>query len=446
MSRLPAVLQDSTPLDGPRIDLPARIGWLLRTSRIAHGVDLRAMAAGLSRRGTPISAASVSRLETSGLRDGSLIDGYEQLLGLEDGQLRGVVDVLCRTFDYAPVDRGPEPAPLDLARFSNLVDAVCGASPSGGDWLRFARQHVVPRGFGLPISQMTPLVRRLASELGRSHGTAYVTRYEALALLRCSPYADVVAAVVRERVMAPDAQEVLDLASVVSELPTPSLLTWAGELLNHDSTSLVRAGEVMVQNMRSVGGLDPDDWWALEQPFLSAFERADADPDRRALLTQLFRTLPPALRTSLRPRLAGQLQAAPGPRDWTTTRRNVHHALAARLAAASADTAGLGEEPMLTRLLFEALFDFRGPRISLACMLIRSSPYAAGVSVELLEVALCDSIEATIRESARSRVPMLGVPAEHADPARWLASSDPWQVRTGYLLAARQGHRLRTTS
>ncbi len=400
------------------------------------------MAHRLTELGMAMSASSLSRLETEGVRDGAVVSGYEQVLGIEEGRLRGVVDAICRTFGYAPPDRAPFPPALGLVEFSALVDTVSGPESTGGEWLRFACQHQRPQGFGLTLGEMTPLVHKLASELNRSYGHAHVSRYEALAILRCSPYADLVEEVARARAMAPDTQVVLDLASVVSELPTPRLLVWAGQLLNHDSLALVRGGEIMVQNMRSVGGLADEDWSLLEQPLLSAFQRDPADRARQALLTQLFRTLPPSLRSALRPRLAGQLTAAPVTPNWSKTRNNLDHETARRLASASAAIVGLPEEPMLQRLFFEALFDFRGPHISTACLMLRASPFAVGVSESLLDLATADTADPDDRASARSRVAMVGIPTERSDLDEWLASTDPWFVRTAYLLAGERGHLL----
>ena len=107
MARPSDLIIDETPLDGARIDIPARIGWLLRVNRLVHGASLRDVSARLKETGRPASVAVLSRLERSGGRNGAVVDGYEELLGLTPGRLRAPVDALCRTFAYAPPDEEP---------------------------------------------------------------------------------------------------------------------------------------------------------------------------------------------------------------------------------------------------------------------------------------------------------------------------------------------------
>ena len=92
---------------GARIDAGARLGWLLRVSREALGVNLAEMSARLSGGTMSLSVASISSIERSGQRDGRVVDAYEAALALAVGRLRAPIDILCRTFDYAPVDRAP---------------------------------------------------------------------------------------------------------------------------------------------------------------------------------------------------------------------------------------------------------------------------------------------------------------------------------------------------
>ncbi len=442
MARKPVVLDDLTPLDGSQIDVASRIGWLLRCSRSAAGLDLRTMAGRLTDGGVPISAASLSRLETEGSRVGTVIDGYEQVLGIESGRLRGTVDAVCRTFAYAPRDESPTGEPLDLAGFDDLVEAVSGSAVTAGDWLRFAREHEAPRGYGLTGPLLRPLVRRLASEMSRSVGAAFVIRYEALARLRCSAYADVVEDVVRELVLAPDAQVVFDLFSAVSELPTVELLTWAGELLSHDDLMLVRGGDILVQNMRSVGGgLTDEAWAALEEPFLAACHRASGDQPRRVVLTRLFKNLPPATRRGILERMSGPFEPVSGPRDWTKTRRNVHFGLASEVASRACSAAGLPEEPLLARLVFEVLYDFRGPRSTCAAFLVLASPFADAVHRQVCEVA-ATAEDAPTKEGARRAASILQTRTARPVLDGWLSSPDVELVRTAHVLSGHSGQLL----
>ncbi len=414
-------IDDPSPLAGARIDVPARIGWLLRTNRVAAGVPLREFAARAgSGDGSHLSPATLSRVETTGRRSGVVVAAYEQALGLPYGHLRAPLDVLCRTFSYAPADAEPFVPEPTLAAFSAACDAVAG-EPDGHDWLRFAEYHALSP-FGLPETGVRPFVDRLASEVGRATGTAYQLRYEALAKLRCSPYADVVAAAVRRAVDVPGMQRPADLLSAVTERPGPELARWCGELLSDPSWQVARAGCLGIQNMRSVGGLRRTDWYPLVPVFADACDAAAGDPLRAPILSATLACCPPEFRTSVQERLRHPLVAPRRAAAWTRTRRNRHFTHAATLAAGiSRASAG---ETMLARLLFEVLYDFRATHVVTSSFLLAASPFADAVREQLCATAL-DGPDETTRHGAALAFANLMVPFERADPAPWLAAEDP---------------------
>ena len=90
MPRNAETIDDRTPLTASRIDVPARIGWLLRTSRSLAGLSLREMSAELKAHDVSLSATSLSRIESEGQRSAAALDGYAAVLGLPDGALRVV--------------------------------------------------------------------------------------------------------------------------------------------------------------------------------------------------------------------------------------------------------------------------------------------------------------------------------------------------------------------
>lgn len=415
--RTPRLADDRSALDGARIELAPRIGWLLRVNRTSRGVPLRSMAALLREDGLRTSTSALSRIEAEGLRHGAVIDGYERVLGLTPGSLRAVIDILCRTFDHAPPDQEPDLGPATLAGFSASVEAVIGQAATGGGWLRFAREHAGGRGFGITAAQMQPLVVRLASEMGRSVGLAYTSRYEALARLRCGPYGDVVEDVVRAAVRAPDTGVLIDLMNALSERPTPRLLAWAGELLADEQPSVMLGAALMLQNMRSVGGLTTADWLELVPCFHAAY--AEADPPRRVILTRLFKTLPPHTRAAIKAGLSDPLEHVPGPSNWTRTRRNRHYEYSRELAARACDEAGLSEQPLLARLLFEVLYDFRATRTATSSYLLLASPVAESVHALVVETAVSGPDQAT-REGARGALVMLQTGRQVPDVVDWL--------------------------
>ena len=297
MPRPPRDIDDPTPLDGSRIDLASRIGWLLRTSRLDQGVDLARFRSHLQAEGTDgASISALSRAELSGERHSRRIAAYERVLGLPYGNLRAPIDILCRTYSYRPADQAPMAPGTSLAEFSRACARVATPGPvPGSAWLRFAEFHA-DSPFGLPASLAEPLIARLASELQRSVGLGYRQRYYALTLLRCSAYGDVVLDVVRSILADPGAQRVADLMSAVCERPSPEVLHWCRDLLTDDSELIARAACLGLQNLRAIGGIDDADWAAMAPHFATAAELVGTHPWRGPVLASTLATSPPALR------------------------------------------------------------------------------------------------------------------------------------------------------
>ncbi len=174
--------------------------WLLRMARLTAGGGHSQAAVGAALRATGVRthARPMSEVENGKVRHGRIIDGYERALGLRDGQLRAPVDVLCRSLPGGPPDRD------DAGR------AV------GGELLS-------------------------VDELGRSVGTACVTRYEPLSLVRASSYGHLVLAAARRAVADPHAQVLVDAVTATADRPTPEVLGWTAELLADHRPMAVRA-------------------------------------------------------------------------------------------------------------------------------------------------------------------------------------------------------------
>ncbi len=142
-------LDDETPLDGPQIDVPVRLGWLMRMARLGAGGTPAVGLGGLAERlGT--NTTRLHRAETGQLRSGMLLNGYETALGLPPESLRAPVDVLCRGFAYAPPDREPGPVVASVPALSALTERVGRPGAAGADWLAWARALAQPSAIGLP--------------------------------------------------------------------------------------------------------------------------------------------------------------------------------------------------------------------------------------------------------------------------------------------------------
>jgi transcriptional regulator with XRE-family HTH domain len=434
-------IDDRTPLTASRIDIAARIGWLLRATRSVAGLSLREMSSSLKTHDVTLSATSLSRIESEGLRSAAALDGYAAVLGLPAGTLRAPVDVLCRSFSYAP-SAAPEPGMHSLERFSQSFEAIAAERPSGGAWLAFARHHSSQEGFGLPTRLMEPHVRRLADEMCRSVGmVTFLTRYEALARLRCSAYGDLVGSVLQEMALEPDHPVVFNLMSVLSERPTADLLHWAGTLLGHESLLVAQGASYALQSMLVVRGLSVEDWESLVPQFTRAWLDDGSDAARRAVLTDLCAALPPVVQSRIRSTCRVEAEPPPGPQVWSRGRRNAHYGFARSIAGAACARLGHHEEPLLERLLFEAMFDPRGVRMSTSTSFTAASPFAGALAQLLIERRGDAPDEAS--RSAALRVATschAGEELPAADPL--LRSRSASELEAGVLIVGRSGRSL----
>lgn len=436
--RVSEAVDDTTPLNASRIDVAVRIGWLLRTSRSVGGLSLRQMSAELREHGISTSAATLSRIESEGHRSPEALDGYAHVLGLADGALRSTVDLICRSFPYAPP---PPRDPLDLSldRFSAACEAVEDA-PTGGAWLTFARHHASAGGYGLPRSLMEPYVRRLGDEFERAIGPARNTRFEALLLLRSSAYGDLVEQVIHELLLAPGCQLVDGLGNALAEQPSPEVLHWLGELLRHDDSHVARGGSYALQSMLVAGGLPLSDWELLVPQVVRAVIEAADHPDRGPMLAQLTAALPPPLQTRVRAACDLDRQATRGPTVWSRTRANRHYEFAMSIARLTCARLELQEEPLLGRLLFEALYEPRGTRMSVSAHILAASAFA-----DVLVDVLVEHRDAGPDAGSRPAVLRLaafchrGQPVELAD--EWIDSTDPDEL--DFALGIAMGRNLR---
>ncbi|TIC82231.1 hypothetical protein E8D34_17280 [Nocardioides sp. GY 10113] len=437
MPRPPLEIDDRTPLDGAQIDLPARIGWLLRSWRTHRGISLRELQTRLADLGTSTSVTALSRVEVSGERNSTLIEGYERGLGLPHGALRAPIDVLCRTYDYRPADVAPLIPSTSLETFSTICGAVDGpgARPTGRDWMRFAEAHT-DGVFGLPRREMEPVVARLAQELGRSVGTGYQQRYDALARLRCGRYGDVVFDVVAAAIAVPGAQRLPDLMSAVCERPSTQVLDWCAGLLDDPCHLIARAACLGLQNLRFVGGLDAEEWADVAPRVAAAADLIDTDPSRGVTLSSMLAASHPALRAAVPPTVRASLPDPPRPPRWTRNRLNVHYSAAAALAAEVADS--LPGETMLTRLVFEALYDFRAAHAVTSSYLIAASPFAPAFVAALGRMAAAD-LDPLTRSRLRDTFGNLMYPTDDLDSQPLLASEDPHLVDVGLRIDALAG-------
>ncbi|MBB6626908.1 hypothetical protein H5V45_06195 [Nocardioides sp. KIGAM211] len=444
MPKVSEPVDDTTPLAAARIDVPARIGWLLRSHRTVGGLSLRQMSGALLEHGVQLSSTTLGRIESEGQRSSGALDGYAAVLGLQDGSLRATVDLLCRTFAYAP-DAPVEAPPDSLADFSAACEAVETDRPTGGEWLAFARQHAHPEGFGLPTHLLEPLVRRLAIEDGRALGDAERTRYDALTELRWSAYADLVHEVLEGLVHVPETMTVQRALGALSERPTPALLRWCGELLADPSVAVARGASYALQNMLVIGGLGPAAWFELVPLVERAARLGQDDGTRLDVLAQLCAALPAPLATAVRRVCVLPPDPPIAPRTWARSRHNEHYEFARAVARDACRRVAHPDEPLLERLLFEAMFDPRGVRMGTSTHLIGTSAFAHPV-VESLAERYADGPDATSRAAAMRVVSAAYTGGPLPAIAPWLTTPSTTELHNALTVYGRSGTALPATA
>lgn len=415
-------VDDATALDGADIDVAARVAWLIRMARTTagDGVRLRPLAEQL---GT--SAARLSRLETGQLRDGRVVDGYEAVLGLPEGSLRAPVDVLCRTFPSAsPPDADPGSRIEDVRELSRLTEVLQDAAPvTGGQWLRWARAMAAPGNIGMPEQHCRDLLVRLVSELARSVSHGYPSRYEALSLVRCSPYGHLVLEVAQQELRRPHAQGLGDLMSAVGEAVTQDALDWCLDLLLDERGYAAQCAALAIENMGQVS--DADFWEPVAPRLLSALDATRVGSPQEEWVTHLVRLVPRQVwRDSGLVPSRPLPPAAPAPR-MSRDASNAQWQGCLVVAGEVGREAGVGEQPMLARLVHDICFGHWETRAVTAYMLLSGVPVIARAAGPHLAGLVERAEDRRVR--ARGARRLLGVLHGHeiAPVRRWLTDPDP---------------------
>lgn len=432
------VLEDRTSLSGDRVDVAARIAWLLRTSRLVapatRSLPQYAMVDRLARVGLTVSRNWVHRLEAGELRSGVGAEGYERVLGLEPGRLRAAIDIACRSTPESPVDSDPGELLDDVMELSEATDAVLGDRPTGWQWFTWARQFSRDEVRGLRVPVARRLIGRLSDELGRSVDVAYDARYEALAALRGGPYGQLVIETVRETIDDEHVQVVMDLVSVVTEVSDPDAFELCVGLVCDDRSHVVQAAVHGLENLLSAPTEHEHDWRRLGAVAVRAFNDADPDSDQAHALAHLLRLL-----ASRRVRLERPARPLPPTASLdrpgrASTAEQWGRCL--QLADEICDAVGLGHEPMLARLLFDLLISWSSNRAFPSSRILAALPFAP-VVVDHVVAFVEDEPDPLLRGRMLGRVAMVaGVDAPDG-VERWL--HDPELRPAGLVLLAHGG-------
>ncbi|WKN49544.1 hypothetical protein [Nocardioides sp. Arc9.136] len=392
---------DSTPITELGVGVDQRVAWLLSTNRLLGPDPELARRDGflkvLKERGVQVDNTRVSRWE-SGLQPvpGRVVATYEQVLGLPEGALVSVASGLRRAFGSGPPPRETalrEDETVTPGSFEGMLDAAERGDAGGALWLRLAEQlHRFDRVF-LRKEEWTRLCGRLVEELGVAVGPAYVRRYEAAAtMLRHNAAQRPMLRAIGGFVVHPDAQVVAPVLNLLTELPDAPAGDLVLRLLGSDDGNLRRAAASVAAYKIARGHLKADALAQLESAVVGALRRHDP-LDGRLDFFDLAVHLPDSswerVSGGLRTRRAfGMVTQA------RTTSELVPHtqtvAIVAELAAtAQAQTPtqhSREPDPMLRRLLREALLHVHKARRHHAALVIAASPYAPAVAEQCLRL------------------------------------------------------------
>lgn len=437
------VVDDPTSLNGSSIDVAARTAWTMRMARLTARVDDNRMKTVAAAIGT--SPARVSRAETGQLRDGSLVDGYERVLGLPEGSLRAPIDVLARTFPWtSPVDVRPGFPISTVSELSELTERLDEAEDvTGGEWLRWARAISVRGNVGLPTTIAERIIDRLVQELSRSCGHGYPTRYEALAKVRCSDYGHLVLRAAQREVAHPHAQGLGDLLSAVGEAVTPDAVSWCLDLLRADRPYVAMCGALALENMAEISPRGTF-WPGVVPELVEAYDASVPGSVQEEWITHLIRLAPASTWAGAPRRPARPLPPAPEVEGFERRETNRHWKQCVAIAADVAHEAGVGEQPMLARLLFDIGYGHWETRAVTTYLLLGSLPALA----HPLWDRFGELVDAEPDERLRHRMARRlhgALAGRLAAPATdWLESPDPVLRSAGMQIVGSSGGRLPT--
>jgi hypothetical protein len=442
--RAAALPVDGTPFDGPRVDVEARLAWLLRLHRLCSPDPDNRSLAGFARRlratGVTCDSARVSRWETgrAAVPD-HVVARYERVLGVPAGALRSVrAGLRALTRDPAPADAFPADPPQD--RLDRVYDRLTAPGADGGDWLDLADLLAGPgpQRVLLPGRLLESWVGRLVAELMRAVGTAYTTRFQALtALITHRPLTPLVAAAIDAVVREPGAQGVADPVSLLGEVGTPAITARLLDAFAHETGGIRLGSAHALLNLIVTDTVPATHHTAL----LDTLHRTTADDPHgpgAALATMLTTRLPAHPLPGDADKRAGAggrvgadgtsragHQLSGGAGETTRARYELSRRTGAgALAAAARERLGIEDDPMLDRIVLEALGSRHLERRHHAGLLLLASPYRPAIAALTADAAAHHS-HAPASHAAATLLRYVVGPAQLPVLHDWLTPSRP---------------------
>ncbi len=450
--RRPELPVDTTVFDGPDIDLEARVAWLLRVSRLAsddpEARRLRPFAARLGEAGFLVDHTAVSHWENAARPVPAFaFAGYEQVLGLPRGQLRGAVEMLRAGFPGTGTPPAPSPWVQPQQQLDLAFERTRSGHPAGGDWLLLADVLTGPDRVLVPTVVLEELVGALLGELVRAVGSAYTSRFQALRALLGGPgpLSSVVLAAIEAAVAEPGAQVVYEPISLRGELNEAGNVRGLVALLGAPEPGIRTGATHAVANLLITRTFPGSAAASLEARIADLLTAGPAEQELgRMLLPQLPLRSIARVQSRLRSRLRSPLSPAEAePAAGTPQpdlRAGQEHDVVATLCACVLAAGTWPEDAMLARLLRESLFSRRPELRHHAGLLLAVTPYAQPLGTAL--VAELDRTHDPVSEDALSWLLSYVAAPCHTDSLKgWLADPAPRRVVAGLRALAHSGSR-----
>jgi hypothetical protein len=385
--------EDTSPLTRVHGGVDHRVAWLLSASRI-HAAD-PAMAhrdrfvAALKNIGVSADQARVSRWESGAQPvQEHVVAAYEQLLGIAPGHILAAVKGLRRSLSPEPNNNGATTTSPERLheQLDKLFEQVDGDMPHGASWLELTSYLATHPQVYMRDKTWMQLAESLITEMGRSAGTAYIRRFEALrTLVRHRGAQRHIVKAIGAFVTDPAAQSVMHPLTLLQEVEHHRAGDLAMRLLTTDTGMLQQGAAWVTATKIPRGHYDDKSLRQLEAAVimllgsgsslsdvdvLDVAARLPGDACKRILAALRDGALHARFDTLLR---TGEIL----PSDIT---RDVAGRVADDAQTATPPPYRIEHDMMLQRLVREGLFHGHREQRHQAGVLLNASPYRAGVA------------------------------------------------------------------
>jgi hypothetical protein len=392
--RLPC---DPTPISEPVPGLGHRLAWLLGSSRVYASDPQLARRANfiqaLQDVGTAADTTKLSRWESGRVAvPMSVVRAYEKVLDLPTGQLIIGASGLVRGGDrQATRTETPQadPTQAHLQLDEHFETVLAGRAP-GHVWLELCDLLTRQEHLYLLPDTWRQISDLLASELGRSSGLAYISRFEALRTLVANPSSRRHAVRAIGSVVAhPATVFMIHPLVLLQEVADEQAWELLARLLPGTPSTLRSAAAWAVAGKLARGDFDETGLEEIESIVLEMLQRGRTSLERLDALN-MVRALPPESQA--------RLGLQPLDKDARTSLELAHlnaeicdahraRSVSSKIAESAQTSTEIdyvvGQDQMLHRLVRESLFHVDHGRRHQAALVLAASPYRAQLGAPL---------------------------------------------------------------